>query len=371
MANYSRYAVDERYAAEERGRVLGRGWVAWFAAALVAAAVIFFGSTPSGLVVEKPGPVFDTLSTVEVDGEPVPLVDIPMEETYPTTGSLSMLTVTTIGDRSRTANWFSVVSSWFDKSQDALPLDDIYPPGRTTAEEEELSAAQMALSQERAVAAALTVLGEDYTESVQVVATTDGGPADGLLEAGDVIAAINAEPITELAGVRAALNDNGTDAPATLTITREGVDQDVEITPRASDSGPVIGIEITSLYDFPFEVAVQLENVGGPSAGQMFALAIIDKLTPGPLTGGNDVAGTGTISDDGIIGPIGGIRQKMHGAREAKAQYFLAPAANCAEVVGNIPDGLTVFSVSTLGDSLAVLNTLASGASTALLPRCE
>ena len=365
MANYSDYA------AEERGQRLGRGWITWFVAALLVAVLVAFGSTPSGYVIEKPGPVFDTLGTVEMDGEPVPLVDIPREATFPTTGSLSMLTVTTVGDRTRTATWLSVVTAWFDKSQEALPLDDVYPPGRTTAEEAEISKAQMTLSQQRAIAAAFTVLGEKYTTSVRVVATTAGGASVGILEAGDVISAINADPVADLAQVRAALDKNGTNRPATITIVRDAASQDVEVTPAASDTGAVIGVEITSAYDFPFEVSVQLDDVGGPSAGQIFALAIIDKLTPGPLTGGKDVAGTGTITDDGTIGPIGGIRQKMHGARAAKAEYFLAPASNCNEVVGHIPEGLTVFAVSTLADSLAVLNTLSTGASTAFLPRCD
>jgi len=91
VANYSDYA------AEERGQRLGRGWITWFVAALLVAVLVAFGSTPSGYVIEKPGPVFDTLGTVEMDGEPVPLVDIPREATFPTTGSLSMLTVTTVG----------------------------------------------------------------------------------------------------------------------------------------------------------------------------------------------------------------------------------------------------------------------------------
>jgi Lon-like protease len=365
VANYSEYE------AEERGQRLGRGWIMWLVAAIIVAVLIALGSAPSGYVIEKPGPVFDTLGTTEVDGDTIPLVDIPLRDTYPTTGSLSMLTVTTVGNRTRTANWLTVVESWFNPSQDVLPLDDVYPPGLTTAEESEISAAQMTLSQQRAVAAALTVLGEEYTTSVVVVATTDGGPSEGVLEAGDAISAINAQPVSDLAQVRSALDDNGTADPATITITRDAVSQDVQVTPEPSDTGAIIGVEITSTYDFPFEVSVQLDDVGGPSAGQIFALAIIDKLTPGPLTGGLDFAGTGTITDDGTIGPIGGIRQKMHGASAARAEYFLAPTANCDEVIGNIPDGLTVFAVGTLADSLAVLNTLSTGASTAMLPRCE
>lgn len=365
MANFSDYE------AEERGQRLGRGWITWFVGALVIVTLSAVSSTPSGYVVEKPGPVFDTLGTTEVDGDVIPLVDIPMEETYPTTGSLSMLTVTTVGDRDQTASWFTVVSSWLDKSHAVLPLDEVYPPGTTTAEQQEASEAQMSQSQQRAVAAALTVLGEEYTTIVTIVATIDGGPADGLLEPGDVVSAVNGAAIDDLAAVRKALDKNGTEMPATITVLREGVSQPVQVTPEDGEAGAIIGVEIAATYEFPFDVSVQLDDVGGPSAGQIFALAIIDKLTPGPLTGGRDIAGTGTIAENGTIGPIGGIRQKMYGAVNDGADFFLAPASNCDEVVGNIPDGLSVFAVSTLADSLSVLNTLASGASTALLPRCE
>lgn len=364
MANYSDYE------AEERGARFGRGWVTWFIGALVVAALVAFSTTPSGYVVEKPGPVFDTLGTTEIDGEAIPLVDIPNQETFPTTGSLSMLTVTAVGDRERTATWFTVVSAWLTRGQTVLPLEEVYPPEISTAQQDEISAAQMTDSQQRAIAAALTVLGEDYTTRVSIVATTDDGPAQGVLEPGDVIVAINGEPVLDIAHVREGLIANGVDQAATLTIARAGTNQDVQVTPVDGDTGPVIGVEIVGNYDFPFDVSVQLENVGGPSAGQIFALAIIDKLTPGPLTGGKDVAGTGTIAENGAIGAIGGIRQKMYGALDDGAEYFLAPASNCGEVVGQIPDGLSVFAVSTLADSLAVLNTLSTGASTALLPRC-
>lgn len=359
------------YEAEERSLRLGRGWVTWFIAALALAAALAFSGTPSGYVVERPGPVYDTLSTTEVEGDPVSLVDIPKEETFPTTGSLSMLTVVTVGDRDRTASWFTVISAWLDKSQAVLPVDQVFPAGVTTAEEAEISQAQMTQSQQSAIAAALSVLGQDYSTRVRVAAVTADGPSVDVLEAGDVITAINAEPIADLDEVRSALEQNGTELPALVSVLRDGAAQDVQVTPVDSEIGPIIGVSIATEFDFPFEVSIQLDDVGGPSAGQIFALAIIDKLTPGPLTGGRDVAGTGTISEDGTIGAIGGIRQKMYGAVNDGADFFLAPAANCDEVVGHIPDGLSVFAVSTLADSLAVLNTLSTGASTALLPRCE
>lgn len=363
MVNYAEYEAP-------RAARFG-GWVTWFVGALVVAAIVAFGSTPSGYIVERPGEVHDTLGTVEIDGDTVPLVDIPMEETFPTTGSLVMLTVTTLGDRERTALWSTVVTAWLTKSQAVVPVDEVYPPDVTSEQIDAYSAAQMTESQKSAVAAALTVLGREYTKAVSVFDTLDGGPADELLLAGDVITAVNGVEILGVADLRSELDVNGLDKEAVVTIDRAGVSQDVAITPRAGDDGPIIGVNTLEEYDFPFDVSIQLEGIGGPSAGQIFALAIIDKLTPGSLTGGADVAGTGTITEDGTIGAIGGIRQKMYGAIDSGADYFLAPVENCDEVIGNIPDGLSVFAVTTLADSLAVLNTLSTGASTSLLPRCE
>lgn len=364
VANYSEYEADQR------GQRFDRGWVTWFAGALAIAALAAFSSTPSGYIVQRPGPVYDTLGTTEIEGDPVSVVDIPMMETFPTTGSLAMTTVTAVGDRENTANWLTVAGAWLDRSQRILTIDEVYPRGVTSAQQAEISQAQMTASQQGAIAAALTFLSEDYETIVSIVSAFDDGPAAGLLEAGDVVEAVNAVEVTDLESLRGSLDENGTGKPAILTINRDGASQNIEITPIDGENGVVIGVEVTATYDFPFEVLVQLEDVGGPSAGQIFALAIIDKLTPGSLTGGTDVAGTGTIAQNGSIGAIGGITQKMHGAVRDGADYFLAPTANCDEVVGNIPEGLSVFAVSTLADSVSVLNTLSTGASTAHLPRC-
>ena len=111
-------------------------------------------------------------------------------------------------------------------------------------------------------------------------------------------------------------------------------------------SVPIVGITPGAVYDFPFDVTINLGDVGGPSAGTMLALGVYDKLTPGELTGGERIAGTGTIAADGEVGAIGGIRQKMYGASGAGAEWFLAPASNCEEVVGHIPDGLDFVEVA-------------------------
>jgi PDZ domain-containing protein len=134
---------------------------------------------------------------------------------------------------------------------------------------------------------------------------------------------------------------------------------------------PVIGILCGGKYTFPFSVEIKLSDVGGSSAGMMFALGIIDTLTPGSLNGGANVAGTGEITADGLVGPIGGIVQKAYGARDSGARWLLVPKDNCADLVGHVPDGLREVSVSTLDDALAALHAIATHSGTTALPHCS
>jgi PDZ domain-containing protein len=131
-----------------------------------------------------------------------------------------------------------------------------------------------------------------------------------------------------------------------------------------------MGVTVGYKYEFPINVNLHLADVGGPSGGMMFALGIYDKLTPGALTGARFIAGTGTITSTGNVGPIGGIRQKMYGAQNAGASYFLAPSENCNEVVGNIPSGLKVFKVSTFSEAINIVKTIGEAKDLSSLPTC-
>lgn len=364
------FADSDPVAAPRRSRSSVVGWSFILLAMLV---TIVVALVPSPYVIEQPGPVFDTLGEVQVGGKTVPLIDIPDTTTYPTSGSLDMLTVSINGNRDNRLNWFQVASAWFDKSKAVVPIDNVYPVGVTVEQSNEQSNTDMRNSQQEAIAAALTQLDYGFTTSLEIVQVSPGKPAAGTIEPGDTILSVNGKTFSDVTGLKAAIAENGVDTPASVVISRGGVEQTVALTPTMSggaNSAPILGITVQGNFDFPVDVTIQLEKVGGPSAGQMFALGIIDKLTPGDLTGGKDVAGTGTITGDGTVGPIGGIRQKMYGAVRAGADYFLAPADNCNEVVGHVPDGLDVFAVSDLDDSLAVLKAISTGASTADLPTC-
>jgi PDZ domain-containing protein len=226
-------------------------------------------------------------------------------------------------------------------------------------------------SQQDAIAAALVELGYDFPREVTVAGIVEDSPAVGILEEGDVIAEVNGEPVNSVDELRAAVRDNGADAPAELSIVRDGAPLTVQVTPVDRDGSVVLGVGVRMAYEFPIDVELQLDNVGGPSAGMMFALGIVDKLTPGAMTGGEIIAGTGTIDSAGEVGAIGGIRQKLWGAEGAGADWFLAPASNCDEVVGHVPDGIRVFAVETLDQARTIVETIGDGGDTSGFASCE
>ncbi|MBX9472877.1 YlbL family protein [Microcella sp.] len=364
--------TDERNAVDD-ARLRGRR-VGWLLLALTLFGVFGLAVLPSPYVIERPGPVIDTLGTVTIDGEEVPLIQIPTEPTYETPGSLSLTTVNVFGNRDQAPSWFEVMRAWLDPTQSVVPVDAVFPEGVSTEDRREQSRIDMENSQQEAIAAALRSIGEPYESQLLIVQTLEGSPVESLVEADDLILTVNGEPVRDVTALRAAIADNGTDRPVDLGIQRSGSDLEVQVTPVLSENEPrvpVIGVLVAGQYVFPFEVEIELENIGGPSAGLMFALGIIDTLTRESLAGGEEVAGTGTISADGSVGPIGGIVQKMHGAVAAGADWFLAPADNCDDVVGNVPADLQVFSVGTLDEAIGVLQTIADDGDLSELARCE
>ena len=352
-----------------RGMLVGV-WA--LAIALVVLLVITF--LPTSYVIQRPGPVYNTLGTASSsDGEELPLISVEGAETFPTEGALDLLTVQVVGNRERTPSWFELALAWFDPSRAVLPIDAVFPEGQSTEERNSESAALMVDSQKEATAAALTELDYDGGAKITVYSFTEDSPAEGALEEGDVILEADGTPVTDVESLREIINDSGGD-PVDLLIERDGDQETVTVTPRSTEVDGettwLIGVTLMNDFDFPIDVTIQLNNVGGPSAGMMFALGIMDVLTPGELNGGEQIAGTGTITSDGEVGPIGGIRQKLWGARDAGAEWFLAPEANCDEVVDHIPSGLRVFAVETLEDSLAVLEAVREDGDLDALPVC-
>lgn len=348
-----------------------------FGALVVALVAMFVVSLlPSGFVIQQPGPVVNTLGeSKNADGDEVPLIEIGGDQkVYPTGGTLSLVTVQVRGNRETRPSWFELATAWFDKSRAVVPVDALFPPDQTTEQREAVDQAMMVTSQDAAAAAALTEMGTAVGVEVVVASAPEAdAPAHDLLKQGDVIRSVDGTAVKSPTDVTAkVLASEG--KPVHFDIERDGTASTVVVTPAQADVDGKkvwrVGASVGGAYDLPFPIHIQLNDIGGPSAGMMFALGIIDVLTPGEMNGGKHIAGTGTIQADGAVGSIGGIRQKMYGAREAGNDWFLAPAANCNEVVGHIPDGLTVISTSTLAESVTAVEAIASGDGVDDLPHC-
>lgn len=327
---------------------------------------IAVGTLPVPYVIESPGPTYNTLG--ESLGKPV--ISITGRDTYPAKGHLDLTTVYVDGGPNGPVSILDVFSAWLAPSRAVHPVELIYPTGTTREEAEEQSSVAMTTSQENAVASALKELEIPFGQQLQAAALSDGSASAGKVEPGDILKTINGKDITSLAVVQEELAA-GRGAPATVVVERGGQPVTETITPKVNGEGRfILGVMLKYLFTFPFTVDISLEKVGGPSAGLMFSLGIIDTVTPGDLTGGKHIAGTGTISPDGLVGPIGGIEQKLQGARAGGATMFLAPAANCQEVAGQVPDGLQVVRVENLAEARAAVERAGSGQDTSGLPAC-
>lgn len=262
---------------------------------------------------------------------------------------------------------------WLDPAVSVVPVSLLHPPGESQQDAKQQGVQQMTFSQRDAVAAALRYLGKPVRPVVQVDSVLDGAPADGQLQPGDRLLRVDGRPLRGPEQVRALISGRTPGDPVRFVVLRDGGRLAVRFDTEASPEDPtkaLAGFVPSVGYLSPVRVTLQLGDVGGPSAGLMFSLGVVDYLTPGPLTDGKAVAGTGTITPSGKVGPIGGIQQKMFGARANDADYFLAPAANCADVVGSIPDGLRVVRVASLDGAVQAVQDIAQGR-TGDLPSCD
>ncbi len=329
----------------------------------------------------SPGPTVNTLG--EHDGEPV--LQIAGHKTYPTDGHLNMTTVRVTSADYR-MNLVEAVYGWLAHDNKVVPHETLYPDGKTEEESTQENAEEFSQSQESAKVAALRELDVPVKSWVIVSTVVKGSPSEGKLHAGDVIKAVDGETVKEPADVAELVTEHKPGEDVVFTIVPAGEQaaaekenrtatktEKVTITTATSDDAgeerAIVGISAGTDHTFPFDIDIKLADVGGPSAGLMFALGIYDKLTPGSLTGGAFVAGTGTIDDNGEVGPIGGIEMKTVGARDKGAEYFLTPAENCAAAAEDTPDGLTLVKVDTMDDALGALADIRSG-DTDDLPKC-
>ncbi|NHC45640.1 PDZ domain-containing protein [Motilibacter sp. K478] len=339
------------------------------AAVLVVLLTAIAALLPVPYVVLMPGPTSNTLGSVEGAGE---VISVSGRQTYPTSGHLQLLTVSVRGGPGSRMGLFDAVRGWLDPADAVVPRDSVYPEGQTREQARQINAEEMAASQSSATTAALHHLRIPMDVVVQAV--VKDAPAEGVVRAGDVIVAVDGKAVADPQAVRDAISAHQPGDRVSVTVERG--DKQLRLTMTTADGGngrAVIGVTPSARVRPPLKVEIKLEDVGGPSAGMMFALGLIDKLTPGELTGGAFVAGTGTISEEGAVGPIGGIKQKLVGAKRAGASVFLAPADNCEETRGAVPDGLRVVKVGTLTEAVSALDTLRGGDAEQIagLPSCS
>ncbi|WP_283461172.1 PDZ domain-containing protein [Arthrobacter sp. H35-D1] len=323
---------------------------------------------PVPYVVESPGPAINTIG--EIDGAPI--ITVSGHESFPSnSGSLDLTTVhLTGGLPDSRISFFDALKAWLTPSHTLYPEELIYAPGVSQETVNSENSAAMTGSQENATAAAMNALGIDFKSNLAVASIPEGGAASGILKPDDVILAIGGKQVSALKDIQSVLAE-GAGAAVDLQIRRAGKDMNVSVTPKKGNDGKyLLGIVLQNTFKFPFDVQISLENIGGPSAGMIFALGIMDKLTPGELTGGERFAGTGTIDPEGNVGAIGGIAQKMVGAHENGAVYFLAPAANCGDVVGHVPEGLQVIKVNTIKEAYDAVSLIGTGEDGSALPTC-
>lgn len=314
-------------------------------------------------VSEGPGLTVNTLGVLGADdgGDGGDVVVVMGTDVDPTSGNLNLTTVSV----TYPLTLFEALARWASGRAQLIPGEVYFPAGKTPQQVSDDSKMQIVDSKELAIAVGLRTAGVPMASSVAAVAAD--GPSAGVLRTGDRIIAIDGAEVTERDTAPSLVRKRKPGEVATVTVERDGKRSDERVTLAAADADgtvvPVLGVTVTQVPRDPkVKVEISTGRIGGPSAGLMFALAIVDKLTPGELTGGAFIAGTGTIALDGSVGRIGGITHKMRAAREAGATVFLVPAGNCAEAVTDVPGGLRLVRVDAITDAIASLDALRTGA---------
>ena len=336
------------------------------AVVLLAAAITGAAVLQVPYVALRPGSVRPVTERVQVEGA----------ESFPPDQSIAYTTVSVGG-----TTMLEALAGWLDDDVDVLPEERVRGD-RSEEENRRYNAELMDASKLTAVAVALDRLGEDVeitTTGTIVREIAEGSPAADGLEVDDVIVAVDGNDVDVPGELGDLLQEGGPGTTHTLTVERPaGSDHrvEVEVTTIAADDDPdraIIGIapedRITD-FDFPIDVSIDSGDVGGPSAGLAFTLAILDVLTPGELTGGHRVAATGTMSLDGSVGPVGGGAQKGIAVRDAGYEVFLVPSDELEEVQEAVGDDVQVVAVDSLDEALEALDAL-GGDVGSLLPARE
>lgn len=301
-----------------------------------------------------PGPTFNVLG--QTDGTEV--ITISGAQQYPTDGELDMTTVAERGGPYGRLTLVEAFTGWIKPDVKVVPTSLLYPPDTSGQTAQDEGAEQFVDSQEKARIAALEQVGEPVSTYPWIVSVRPDSPASTVLQHGDVVLSIDGKAVSGPHEVARYVQAAGPDTNVRLRVRRGHEELTYTLRTQGNPDDPskgYLGVTVGVMADSPVKVGFHLDDVGGPSAGLIFALGIVDKLTPGELLDGRTVAGTGTMDYDGSVGPIGGIGQKMAAARSSGADLFLAPADNCPEVLASPPQGLQVAAVRTLDQAVKVL----------------
>jgi PDZ domain-containing protein len=341
-------------------------WIAFaFAAPLTCVLLLLAVFVPLPYAVYSPGPTFDVLAK---DSNEAEIIQVDGHETYRDDGQIRFTTVQSSA-RDNKASLFEALGAWLDGDEAVVPYDIAHPPDQSAEDEEVRGAVSMVTSQDTAIAVALRELDYEVPSAIQVAFVDKDGAAFGELRVRDKFVEVDGVPVTGDQQIIDAIQSHGPGDPVVLVMERNDKELTVELEPKLVEGNQRIGVSLGIGYDFPFDVSISVDPaIGGPSAGLMFSLAVYDTLTPGSLTDGEIVAGTGELEDDGSVGPIGGIEQKIAGAQDAGAELFFVPEANCPDVDGLDPD-LTLVKATTMHESLEALEDWAADRD-ADLPSC-
>lgn len=366
-------------------------WLGHVAVVVLIALAVFGATRSAPYVVKSPGPTYDVLGEqngteiiqiLDEDGNSLTANSASSSDSSgspssigSTDGELRMVTVSEAGGPGYSVTYWEVFLAFFDDAKYVYTYESLYSDTVTAEEVSELGKAQMSSSQTSAQIAALEYLGYEVEGTTIIAGTQADTPADGLLLEGDILREITVDSVTyELAEVTMlyeVLAKTPVGTEVVVAVERDGELEEVTLeTSENSSGGSQLGVYVTTEAQLPVDISISLERVGGSSAGMMFALGIINKMTEGGIVSGVSIAGTGSLSYLGEVQAISGIVQKMHGALRDGAEYFLAPTANCSDVVGNIPDGLEVYSVSTLDEAVEAIQAISVGDASSLTA-CE
>ncbi len=308
---------------------------------------------PSPFVILAPGTPQNVLGeAIKISGT----------KTYPTTGKLSVTSVM-VTDPDSYITGFDIFYGWLDNQRAVLPRQEVYPDGETAAEAVKQGAAEMNGSQINATAAALSYLGYKSASKLAVVDVNKESKAQNVILVNDQVLTIDDRKFENTTELLQFLDNKKPGDYVTVKVNRKGVELTKKITLSSRDDGSAfIGINIQEQFVFPFDVKIKLEETGGPSGGLIFAIGVVDKLTAEDLIRSRNIAGTGTITTTGNVGPIGGIAEKIIGARDFGVEIFFTPIENCQDISnfealgqGKGEKAIKIVPVATLAEAIAVL----------------